>query len=83
MCLFLRMEIEKGEIFSEADQSHDLYADFIVCFIALKRCYFQIRCRDIFRAHLRVVKANGITPFVVFDGLPLPAKASEDERRQR
>ncbi|XP_068712858.1 exonuclease 1-like [Montipora foliosa] len=41
------------------------------------------RCGDIFRAHFRVVKGNGITPFVVFDGLPLPAKASEDERRQR
>ncbi|XP_068710093.1 uncharacterized protein [Montipora foliosa] len=41
------------------------------------------RCGDIFRAHLRLVKGNGITPFVVFDGLPLPAKASEDERRQR
>ena len=41
ICLFLRMEIEKGEIFSEADQSHDLYADFIVCFYSANTLLFS------------------------------------------
>jgi len=73
------MEIEKGEILLKIHDFSSLYVS-IKWFV---RSYCPLRCGDIFRAHLRVVKGNGITPFVVFDGLPLPAKASEDERRQR
>ncbi|KAJ7334350.1 Rad2 nuclease [Desmophyllum pertusum] len=40
-------------------------------------------CGAIFRNFLRSVKEAGVTPFVVFDGLPLPAKASVSERRRR
>lgn len=65
--------------FSEVYNNHRLF----VSFVTLLRSYRPLRCGDIFRTHLRAVKGNGITPFVVFDGLPLPAKASEDERRQR
>ena len=78
MCQCLRMEIEKGEILLKI---HGFSGCFSIT--GLVRSYCPLRCGDIFRAHLRVVKGNGIIPFVVFDGLPLPAKASEDERRQR
>ncbi|XP_028396048.1 exonuclease 1-like isoform X2 [Dendronephthya gigantea] len=41
------------------------------------------RLDSIFRKHLQLVKGAGVFPFVVFDGLPLPAKANETARRQR
>jgi hypothetical protein len=41
------------------------------------------RCGEIFRQYLEVVKNAGVAPIVVFDGFPLPAKAAEQERRQR
>ena len=41
------------------------------------------RCAEIFRRHLQITKELGIVPIVVFDGLPLPAKAIENQRRQR
>ncbi|KAM7450324.1 Rad2 nuclease [Porites harrisoni] len=40
-------------------------------------------CADIFHNFLRIVKQAGVTPFVVFDGLSLPAKESENEKRRR
>ena len=71
---------QNGKVrFSEVYYNHGLYVSSIV----LLRSYCPLRCGDIFRTHLCAVKGNGITPFVVFHGLPLPAKASEGERRQR
>ena len=45
--------------------------------------FFHFRLADIFRKYLLIVKRAGITICVVFDGLLLPAKASEVEQRQR
>lgn len=49
------------------------------------KCYslFNLRFIGIFQAYLRCVKNAGVRPFVVFDGLPLPAKANVNDRRQR
>ncbi len=41
------------------------------------------RCAEIFRQHLNIIVDSGLTLIVVFDGLPLPAKANEVQRRQR
>ena len=38
---------------------------------------------EIFDAYLDVLKSNGIKPFIVFDGLPLPAKKDECANRSR
>ena len=47
-------------------------------------CSFSfLRCGSIFQGYVRAVKEAGITPFIVFDGFRLPAKAKEDDRRQR
>jgi hypothetical protein len=44
---------------------------------------FHFRLADIFRKYLLIVKGARITIYIVFDGLLLPAKASEVEQRQR
>jgi hypothetical protein len=44
---------------------------------------FLSRLADIFEKHLLVVRRAGVTLYIVFDGLPLPAKANEVEKRQR
>ncbi|CAH3191412.1 unnamed protein product [Porites evermanni] len=41
------------------------------------------RFGNTFQRYLQTAKNAGVRPFVVFDGLPLPAKAAEDERRKR
>ena len=41
------------------------------------------RCAEIFSRHLNIIIDSGLTPIVVFDGLPLLAKANEIQRRQR
>ena len=74
MCQSLRMEIEKGEILLKI---HD-FSGFHVSIIGLVRSYCPLRCGDIFRAHLRVVKGNGITPSVVFDGLSMSIDSSQN-----
>ena len=42
-------------------------------------------CRvvEIFEAYLDVLKSNGVKPYIVFDGLPLPAKKDEHANRSR
>jgi hypothetical protein len=74
------VEIDKGEI------------SFMCCFrmyykSTVQMCkydgFFHFRLADIFRKYLLIVKRAGITIYVVFDGLLLPAKASEVEQRQR
>lgn len=45
--------------------------------------YFLSRYTDIFRSYLCSMKKAGVIPIVVFDRFPLPAKASETERRWR
>lgn len=41
------------------------------------------RFDSIFQSYLQTVTNAGVRPLVVFDGLPLPAKAAEEERRKR
>lgn len=43
----------------------------------------SFRLADTFQNYLSVVKKAGVIPYVVFDGLLLPAKAGEVEKRQR
>lgn len=45
--------------------------------------FFNLRCGEMFQKCLHSVKKAGVTPFVVFDGLSLPAKAGENDRRRR
>jgi hypothetical protein len=45
--------------------------------------FFPLRLESIFRKHLNLVKSAGVTPFIVFDGSPLPAKANEAAKRQK
>lgn len=40
------------------------------------------RCDEIFQKCLMSVKKAGVIPVVVFDGLSLPSKAGENERRR-
>ncbi len=42
--------------------------------------YFRLGC--IFKKNLSAVKRAGVIPFVVFDGLLLPAKSDEVKLRQ-
>ena len=51
---------------------HPVYQYVMIC-----------RLSDIFGKHLSVIKRAGVVPYVVFDGLLLPAKASEVESRRR
>jgi hypothetical protein len=44
---------------------------------------FHFRLADIFRKYLLIVTGTRITIYIAFDGLLLPAKASEVEQRQR
>ena len=46
------------------------------------RSVLYYRCVRVFRRHLLILKELGVVPVVVFDGLPLPAKASEQQRRK-
>ena len=41
------------------------------------------RLASIFTKNLEMLMTAGVIPFVVFDGLPLPAKAIESAKRQR
>jgi 5'-3' exonuclease len=41
------------------------------------------RSSEIFKAYLQKVKKARVIPIVVFDGLPLPAKAEENDNRRR
>ena len=80
MCLSRRVEREIGEEYL----SIGLILSFD--FLMLKVSYFIIcyfRCGEIFQKCLRSVKKAGVIPFVVFDGLSLPAKAGENARRRR
>ena len=80
MCLSRRVEREIGEEYL----SIGLILSFD--FLMLKVSYFLIRyfrCVEIFQKCLRSVKKVGVTPFVVFDGLSLPAKVGENARRRR
>ena len=43
--------------------------------------FLYSRLADIFEKHLSVVRRAGVTPYIVFDGLPLPAKASKVKDR--
>ncbi|KXJ18272.1 Exonuclease 1 [Exaiptasia diaphana] len=40
------------------------------------------RSLDVFEKYLNLLKNAGVRPYIVFDGLKLPAKADEDERRR-
>ena len=41
------------------------------------------RLASIFTKNLEMLMTAGVIPFIVFDGLPLPAKAVESAKRQR
>ena len=42
-----------------------------------------LRSTNIFERYLKLFKTYGVIPYVVFDGLRLPAKAKENTRTQR
>ena len=57
--------------------------EYIKTYYTIGTVFLYSRLADIFEKHLSVVRRAGVTPYIVFDGLPLPAKASEVDKRQR
>jgi hypothetical protein len=49
----------------------------------LKIVKFKFRVVEIFKLYLDVLMSNDVKPYIVFDGLPLPAKKEESANRLR
>ena len=45
--------------------------------------FFFYRVQDICSSYLELLQRNNVTPLIVFDGLPLPGKKDEHEKRAR